>query len=188
MQRVMICGGPGSGKSTLARIMSERTGLPVYHMDHFHWKPGWIERTSEEKIPLIRAVQARDAWIFEGGNSSTFAERAARADTMIWLDLPVTLRLFRVIWRTIRDQGKVRPDMAPDCPEGFHHETWRFWKYIWATRHTAWLKSKAIAENTPHLTVHHLQTRSQVAAFIANLPQNKEASHDPRPTRHRRPE
>ncbi|MEL6682374.1 MAG: DNA topology modulation protein FlaR [Pseudomonadota bacterium] len=175
MQRVMITGGPGSGKSTLARILGEQTGLPVYHMDHFHWKPGWIERASEEKIPLIREVHLQDKWIFEGGNSATFAERAARADTMIWLDLPVTLRLFRVIWRTIRDRGKVRPDMAPNCPEGFHHETWRFWTYIWATRHTARLKSKAIVENPTHLTVHHLQSRSQVTKFIANLPESKGA-------------
>ena len=170
----MITGGPGSGKSTLARALGARTGLPVYHMDHFHWKPGWIERTSEEKVPMIREIHRLDAWIFEGGNSTTFAERAARADTMIWLDLPVGLRLFRVIWRTIRDQGKVRPDMAPDCPEGFHHETLRFWTYIWATRKTARLKSKAIAENTPHLKVYHLQSRSQVAAFIANLPAKPE--------------
>ncbi len=169
----MITGGPGSGKSTLARIMGERTGLPVFHMDHIHWKPGWIERTQAEKLPLIRDVHARDQWIFEGGNSSTFAERAARADTMVWLDLPVALRLRRVIWRTIRDNGKTRPDMAPDCAEGFHHQTLPFWRFIWRTRHTSRLKSVAIAENTPHLTVHHLRSRSEVAAFISNLPEKQ---------------
>jgi adenylate kinase family enzyme len=150
--------------------MGEQTGLPVYHIDQIHWKPGWVERPSIEKLPLIRQIHARDAWIFEGNNSSTFAERTARADTMIWLDLPVGLRLRRVIWRTIRDRGEIRPDMAPDCPEGFHSDTLAFWRYIWRTRHTARAKLASIAANPGHLTVHHLQNRSQVRQFIANLP------------------
>lgn len=170
MQRVMINGGPGSGKSTLARIMGERTGLPVHHMDKIHWKPGWTPRPGAEKIPLIRDIIAQDAWIFEGGHSTTYAERMARADTLIWLDLPIGLRYFRVIWRTIRDHGRTRPDMAPDCPEGFHGETLEFWRFIWRTRHSARNKLAEEIAKARHLTVHHLQSRSQVSAFIASLP------------------
>ena len=44
MRRVMVIGAPGSGKSTLARALGERTGLPVFHMDHIHHLPGWAER------------------------------------------------------------------------------------------------------------------------------------------------
>ena len=171
----MINGGPGSGKSTLARIMGERTGLPVYHMDQIHWTPGWVERPSAEKIPLVHEIIARDQWIFEGGNSATYKDRMARADTFIWLDLPVTLRFSRVVWRTIRDHGTVRPDMAPDCPEGFHSETWAFWLWIWETRHRARAKIAAMAADPGHLTVHHLKSRSQVAAFIATLPAKQES-------------
>jgi len=50
MQRVMIVGGPGSDKSTLAVMMGAITTLPVYHMDHIHWKPHWIERTAMKNI------------------------------------------------------------------------------------------------------------------------------------------
>ncbi len=171
----MICGQPGSGKSTLARIMGDRLGLPVYHMDQIHWTPGWVERPKAEKTPLVLDIIGQDAWVFEGGHSATYADRVARADTFIWLDLPVSLRFFRVVWRTIRDHGKVRPDMAPDCPEGFHGETWAFWKWIWQTRTSARAKLAAIADNPGHLTIHHLQSRSQVAAFIANLPIKQEA-------------
>ncbi len=53
MQRVMIVGGPGSGKSTLARRLGANTGLPVFHMDHTHWQPGWIER--EDSFLLANA-------------------------------------------------------------------------------------------------------------------------------------
>ncbi|MEM8537323.1 MAG: DNA topology modulation protein FlaR [Pseudomonadota bacterium] len=175
MQRVMITGGPGSGKSTLARLMGDATGLPVYHMDHIHWLPGWVARPADEKIQMVHAIIARDGWIFEGGHSVTFAARLARADTFIWLDLPVHLRFARVVWRTIRDHGKTRPDMAPDCAEGFHRETWPFWRYIWRTRHSARAKLDTLAATATHQQVVHLKSPSQVRAFLATLPQTKEA-------------
>ena len=174
MKRVMICGGPGSGKSTLARAMGARIGVPVYHMDHIHWLPGWVERPKAEKTPLVLEIVARDQWILEGGHSLTYPDRAARADTFIWLDMPVTLRLVRVVRRTIRDQGKTRPDMATGCREGFHHQTLPFWRWIWRTRHASRAKLAAIAADPGHLAVHHLRTRSQVARFIASLPTTKE--------------
>lgn len=169
MQRVMINGGPGSGKSTLARIMGKQLGLPVYHMDQIHWTPGWVERPKADKIPLVHEIIARNQWVFEGGHSITYVDRIARADTFIWLDLPVGLRFRRVLWRTIRDHGKTRPDMAPDCPEGFHGQTLEFWRYIWRTRHSHRVKLQQIAGTPSHLRIIHLTSRSQVATFIANL-------------------
>ncbi len=83
MQRVMIVGQPGSGKSTLARRLGERTGLPVVHIDTIHWQPGWIERSPDEKTRLCLEVEARDRWIFEGGHSTTWENRVARADLQI---------------------------------------------------------------------------------------------------------
>ena len=119
---------------------------------------------------MIRAIIAQDRWIFEGGHSTTYAERLARSDTFIWLDLPVGLRFRRVLWRTIRDRGTTRPDMAPDCPEGFHHETLAFWKWIWQTRHTARARLATMAADPNGAQVIHLTSPSQVAAFLASLP------------------
>ena len=113
----MVIGGPGSGKSTLARNLGQVTGLPVHHMDRIHWMPGWVERTKADKVPLARAIEAQEAWIFEGGLSATFAERAARADRIIWLDLPSPVRLWRVIKRIAGGYGRTRPDLPADCPE-----------------------------------------------------------------------
>ncbi len=66
MKRVMIIGQPGSGKSTLARQLGAVTGLPVVHIDHIHWKSGWVERDRVEKAELCREVHAGEEWIFEG--------------------------------------------------------------------------------------------------------------------------
>jgi adenylate kinase family enzyme len=134
MKRVVIIGGPGSGKSTLARKMGAITGLPVVHIDHIHWQPGWVERSSAEKDRLTREVHARQEWIFEGGHFRTLDERLQRADTFIWLDFPVGVRLWGVLARTWRDYGRTRPDLPENCPERFNVETLKFIHFIWTTR------------------------------------------------------
>lgn len=171
MQRVMITGGPGSGKSTLARKLGEVTGLPVFHMDHIHHLPCWEPRPLMQKIAMANAIEAQAAWIFEGGLSATYTNRAARADTMIWLDLPVGLRLWRVVKRTIRDYGKTRPDVAEGCTETFDAETVAFWKWIWQTRHSQRARLARLATANPHLTLYHLQSRAEVDDFLRGLRQ-----------------
>ena len=172
MQRVMINGGPGSGKSTLARALGASTGLPVYHMDQLHWKPGWVARPLPEKVPMAHKIEARDQWIFEGGMSATYENRASRAETLIWVDLPTSLRLWRVIKRLITNYGQTRPDSAPDCPETLHAETFAFWKWIWDTRHTHRARLLRLIKDHPHLTVIHLTSRGAVGDFYAQIGQN----------------
>ncbi len=167
MKRVMIVGAPGSGKSTLARLLGERTGLPVVHIDHIHWKAGWIERDREEKDRLTREVHARDTWIFEGGHSRTYDDRVTRADTLIWLDIPVWLRLWRVLRRTVAYLGQARPDLPDGCPEVLGRQTLEFIAFIWRTRHNSRQRIVAIASNPPpHLAVHHLRSLAEVRAFL----------------------
>ncbi len=157
MQRVMIVGGPGSGKSTLALMLGEKTGLSVYHMDHIHWKPHWVERTADEKERLVAKVHARKEWIFEGGHSRTYPERLARADTFIWLDIGITLRLWRIIRRNLLNLGLTRPDMTADCPERLGRDSFKFWRWTWDTRHYQRVKHLDILNNPPkHMTVYHL--------------------------------
>ncbi|MFC4671587.1 AAA family ATPase [Seohaeicola nanhaiensis] len=171
MQRVMIVGGSGSGKSTLARALGARTGLPVYHMDHVQWKAGWVSRSVEERELLARDIESRARWIFEGGFSATYRNRIARCDTLIWLDFPVGLRLWRVTRRLVRYWGRERPDMTPGCREGFHRETLPFYKWIWDTRKTSREGVlRLIATPPAHVRVVHLTSAAQVAAFLETVP------------------
>jgi adenylate kinase family enzyme len=170
MQRVMIVGGPGSGKSTLACALGLRTGLPVYHMDHIHWQPGWVERSKDDKDRLTEVIHARARWIFEGGHSRTYGSRVARADTLIWLDLPVGLRFRRVLWRSVRWWGRSRPDLPAGCIEQFGPETLPFWRFIWRTRASARQPLLAILAAPPvHLQIVHLRHPRAVAAYLAGL-------------------
>ncbi len=155
MKRVMVVGGPGSGKSTFARALGDITGLPVYHMDMIHHLPGWVERPLAEKIPMAKAIEAKQKWIFEGGLSATYANRARRADTVIWLDLPLTLRLARVLKRRVQYNSQSRPDLPENCPErlnlGFTH-------FMIRTRNSGREKIAQTIADAPHLKVHHIRT------------------------------
>ncbi len=170
MKRIAIVGQPGSGKSTLALQLAARTGLPVFHMDHIHWKAGWQERDRDEKLALARDILRRDTWIFEGGFSKINADRLERADLLIWLDLPFGLRAWRVLKRTTYWFGRMRPDMQRDCREGLNPEMLRFFRYIWNTRRSGREKiATSLSRARPDLRVIHLKSPQQVYDFLAEF-------------------
>lgn len=119
MRRVMIIGPCGSGKSTLARDLAQRMGLPLVHMDQLGWQAGWVETPRAELVVRLEAAVAQDAWLIEGNYGSTLTPRLERADTVIYLDFPITLCLWRLIRRVTSLRGQSRPDMPEGCPERF---------------------------------------------------------------------
>ena len=60
MDRVIIIGCGGSGKSTLSRALSEKTNLPVVHLDKLFWREGWINIPREEFNILLREELKKD--------------------------------------------------------------------------------------------------------------------------------
>ncbi|MDZ4394994.1 AAA family ATPase [Cypionkella sp.] len=170
MQRIMVVGQPGSGKSTLARMLGARTGLPVVHMDQIHWQPGWIERSRDDKDRLCAEVEALPAWIFEGGHSRTYDSRAARADLLIWLDVPIWRRLWRVSKRTLLGRGRTRPDLPENCPEMLRKLP-EFYRFIWRSRHVSRDRIvRLLAEVRPDLPVVFLRNLAELRAYVATLP------------------
>lgn len=166
LNRIMIIGQCGSGKSTLAQRLGERTGLPVIHIDKIHWQPGWVERSKDEKTRLCLEVEQHEQWVFEGGHSATWPSRLARADMVVWIDLPVGLRLRRVIWRSLSGWRRSRPDMAEGCPERLRMLP-EFLHYIWTTRHSAREKIGRLLASAPDgAEIVHLRTTTDVEDFL----------------------
>ena len=164
MRRVMIVGQPGAGKSTLARALGDRTFLPVYHMDRIHRMPVWIERSQADKTRMALDVAARERWIFEGGHSATWPQRLARADTLIWLDLPVMVRLVRVMQRRV--QRRQRPDLPENCPERIDPA---FLRFIWRTRVTSRAKIAALYRDAVDKRRYRLTSGRAVRHWLADL-------------------
>ncbi len=119
MRRVMIIGPCGSGKSTLAREIAPKLGLPLVHMDQLGWQAGWVETEKAELNARLAEAVAEDAWLIEGNYGSTLLPRFERADTIIYLDFPIRLCLWRLVRRIRSNRGQSRPDMPEGCPERF---------------------------------------------------------------------
>ena len=122
-------GPPGSGKSTLARRLGARYGLPVFHLDQAYWRPGWVAAPPEAFRAEVARIAALPAWVIEGNYTGTIAPRLAAADAVIYLDAPAWLCVARIVRRTVRHRGGVRPDAAPGCPERWDPA---FLRYAWA--------------------------------------------------------
>ena len=132
MQRVLVMGSSGSGKSTFARQLANRTGLPFVSLDALYWRPGW--QPSEPEPFGVRVTEAASApgWIMDGNYTKFAGElRRQRADTVIWFDLPRYVCMTGIMTRIAGSYGRVRPEMAPGCPERIDLE---FLRYVWTYR------------------------------------------------------
>lgn len=117
MKQVAIIGCGGSGKSTLARQLGKILGIEVIHLDALNWKPGWVATPKEEWDALQEGIVQRDSWIIDGNYGGTMTIRLGAADTVIFLDFPTVVCLYRAIRRITRYWGRNRPDMGPGCNE-----------------------------------------------------------------------
>jgi adenylate kinase family enzyme len=128
MRRVLVIGISGAGKSTFARELARRTGLPLIHLDKEFWRPGWVTTPLPEWRAKVEALAARDAWIMDGNYGATLDLRLPRADAVIWFDYPRLRCLRQIAWRIATTYGRVRPDLAPGCPEQIDLE---FLRFVW---------------------------------------------------------
>ena len=128
MKRIIIIGSGGAGKSTLARRLGEVTGIEVIHLDSLFWRPNWTPTPEEEWSEIVASLVKRDSWIMDGNFGGTREIRMAACDTIIWLDTPRRVCLYRALKRLVTYRNRTRPDMAVGCNEKFD---WEFFKWIW---------------------------------------------------------
>jgi adenylate kinase family enzyme len=128
MRKVLVIGSSGAGKSTFAARLAERTGLPLIHLDALYWNAGWVQTPRDAWTRTIDGLLARDAWVMDGNYAGTLDRRLAACDTVVFLDYPRRVCLWRAIKRSIVFLGRSRPDMAPGNDERM---TWQFVRWIW---------------------------------------------------------
>jgi adenylate kinase family enzyme len=168
MRRVLVIGSGGAGKSTLSAQLSKRLGLPLIGLDILYWKPGWVPTPADEWSERVRVFSSQDAWVMDGNYGGTLDARLARCDTVIFLDLPRLVCLWRIITRAARYLGRTRPDMPAGCPERL---SWEFVVWVWAyraRRRPQILNRLSALRGEKRVII--LSSRRAVSAFLSNLP------------------
>jgi adenylate kinase family enzyme len=107
-QRIIIVGGSCAGKSTLGVRLAAALTAPFVELDALAWRPNWQPAPDEEFTRQILAATAGDRWVVAGNyNKHTMSTAWPRADTVIWLDFPLALVLWRIVRRSwVRSRSK----------------------------------------------------------------------------------
>lgn len=111
MRRVNVKGTSGSGKTTFGQELARRLGVPFVELDALHHGPNWAEPTNDDfRARVGEAIDAApDGWVVDGNYDSKLGDTVlGAADAIVWLDLPLRLKLRR-LWR--RTTGRIRNDV-----------------------------------------------------------------------------
>lgn len=132
MKRILIIGSSGAGKTTLAIELGHRLHLPVIHLDRHHWRPNWTAAPTEEWRTRVAELVRQDTWVMDGNFGGSLDIRLPACDTVILLDFPRYICVWRILRRWLKWHGRTRPDLAADCPERWNGE---FLRWVWNFPH-----------------------------------------------------
>ncbi|HEX4056770.1 MAG TPA: AAA family ATPase [Galbitalea sp.] len=169
-QRVLVAGVTGSGKSTLARRIAARLELPYVEIDSLYHGPGWVPREEFERE--VGEFARGDSWVTEWQYRTVRAMLADRADTLVWLDHPTWIPLFRVLRRTVRRSwgrtvlwnGNVEPP-----PRSVFADPDNILRWAWQTRHSYRTLVPELENSNPNIQLVRLRGQCQVEAWLGGL-------------------
>ena len=175
MERIVVVGNSGSGKTTLAGQLAEKLGLTHIELDSLFHQPEWTPRDTEEfrRDLLERMEDAAAGWTICGNYQSVSWDiTMPRADTVVWLDLPRSVVMRRVVARTVR-----RAVYRQELWNGNREPLTNFYRWDpevniirWSwTRHDHYRRRylQAIGDGTwAHAEVHRLTSVDAVSKFL----------------------
>lgn len=166
--RVVVAGTTGAGKSTLARRIGELLGLPYTEMDALFHGPGWTPRASF--VEDVRALVDAPRWVTEFQYDAARPLLAERADLFVWLDLPRSLVMARVVRRTLGRalRGEVLWNENREPPlRTFFTDRDHVVRWAWRTHGDNRARMRAIVAARPDLPVVRLRTAREVERWMA---------------------
>ncbi len=166
MKRILVIGSGGAGKSTVATKLGQLLNIEVHHLDKFYWRPGWVETPRDEWLQTVAELVDRDSWIIDGNYSGTLDIRIRRCDTIVFLDLPRLLCLWRIMKRNLQYRRRQRPDMGKGCPEKIDRE---FVSWVWNfSRRSRPRVVELIREHSDGKRVVWLRSKADVRKFLSD--------------------
>ena len=166
MERILIIGNAGSGKTTFAKELARKLSLPLVHLDRLYWCGNWEHLSREEFDTLLQNELEKPQWIIDGNYSRTMELRLQKCDTVIWLDYNRFVCIWGWLKRVIRNWGKSRPDMGPQCNERLDME---FAKWLWTFNGKNRGKYYQILSQQKDKEIYIFKNRRQLQKFLREL-------------------
>lgn len=104
MNRVVVIGSSSSGKTTVSRELSARLDVPLLELDGVFHQPDWTELPDDQFRSRVAEFTDNDRWVVDGNYTSHGMRDVLwpKADSIVWLDMPKSVVMRRVVVRTIR--------------------------------------------------------------------------------------
>lgn len=173
VRRISVVGTSGSGKSTVGRQLARGLGVPFVELDSIYHQPGWVPLPAEEFRRRVAEEAAGEGWVIDGNYSKARPLVWARADTVLWLDLPRWTVMRQVTWRSLR-RAAFRVELWNGNRERWANLfTWAPEDSVisWAWhRHAVYRERYAAAAADPayaHLHFVRLRSRAEIRRFLA---------------------
>ena len=173
VRRVSVVGTSGSGKSTLASQLAETLGVPHLELDAVHHQPDWEPLPTDEFRRVVAARAAAGGWVIDGNYGRVRDLVWARADTVVWLDLPKRTVMRQVVWRTLRRVALRRELWNGNRERWQNFFTWNPEQSVisWAWHKHAGDRARYAAAATDpanaHLRFIRLASNRDIARFLA---------------------
>lgn len=166
MKKVLVIGSGGAGKTTFSKRLGQELGIEVVHLDEIYWKPGWEKTPADEWAEIVRGQTERESWVMDGNFGGTRVTRIRASDTVIFLDIPRLVCLYRVLKRGWQYRGKTRPDMARGCIEKIDM---KFISWIWNYPKTSRQLLIEELRSFPEKDLIVLRSSREIEAFLRTI-------------------
>ncbi len=166
------------GREDDARALAYRLGAEHVELDAIFHRPGWTPLPLAEFRARLTQRLGATRWITDGNYDSSVQDIVlARADTVVWLDLPRPAVMRAVIGRTLR-----RVIRRQELWNG-NRERWSnlcdprpkqniiLWSFTRHAKYRATYERKSADPAFAHIHWHRLRSRREVDRFLATVTQ-----------------
>ncbi len=148
-------------------------GVKHVELDALYWESGWKESALEVFQRRIEQSLAAESWVVDGNVGKVREVIWSRADTVIWINLPLRTIRFRFFLRSFR-RAITREELWNGCRESLKHSIFqRNSLLMWILKsHSRKQETYPLLMKDPaysKVRFHHLRSVAEVSRLVKGL-------------------